>query len=142
MNIGLLRVKIAKVCRSRRQSDLQWQAEFQVDPSQCIKSFAIRKVLQAVVHLSFTPFIAKKYTPGFCRWFVFCSDRRYRCLDGHFSAFGKDRVLKTNFLYKMLFSPSVDRPFAFESLAVLAVYRPSACAGRAPRKTIWPILKH
>jgi hypothetical protein len=140
MNIDLLQVKITKVCRSRRQSDLQWQAEFQVDPSQCIKSFAIRKVLHAVVHLSFTPFIAKKYTPGFCRWFLFVPTAVIVVSTGTPARLEGSGAQDLPSVQNDLLS-SVDRPFAFESLAVLAVYRPSACAEEASRKTIWPILK-
>src|ERR1700722_14781288 len=71
MNIGLLRVKITKVCRGCPESNLQWQAEFQVDPSQCVKSFAVRKMLQAVVHLSFAPFICQEMDTGILKRVLF-----------------------------------------------------------------------
>jgi hypothetical protein len=54
-----------EVCSSRPQSDLQGEAEFQVDLSQCVKSFAIRN--DEPDKSGRANSFSKKYTPGFWR---------------------------------------------------------------------------
>jgi hypothetical protein len=48
--IRFLRVKMTEICRSRPNRDLQWQAEFQVNLSQCAKSLSVRKLLNTLVY--------------------------------------------------------------------------------------------